>query len=285
MIKRKNKVLRKIATGLMLVCISQTVMATPWEKVKQPSSGDSSSIGSYANGCLAGGENLPLQGDGYQVIRSERGRYFGHSEMIVFLQQLMKQSQQLKIGNVLVGDIAMPRGGRFSSGHASHQTGLDADIWLRIPEKPLTQQELKTVSALPMVDVKNYQIIEKNWSSKQAQLIQLAASDDRVARIFVHPVIKQQLCKIEWKQRDWLSKVRPWFGHYYHFHVRLNCPEGSTTCEPQTPPPAGDGCGTELASWSPTYKAPVTTKPVTDVKPKPKPKKVLPPMCNIVLKS
>lgn len=95
----------------MLVCMSQSVMATPWEKIKQPSSGDSSSIGSYANGCLAGGENLPLQGEGYQVIRSERGRYYGHSEMIVFLQQLMKQSQQLKIGNVLVGDIAMPRGG------------------------------------------------------------------------------------------------------------------------------------------------------------------------------
>lgn len=274
-----------IITGLILTCISQNVMATPWEKVKNPSHGDSNSIGSYANGCLAGGERLPLQGDGYQVIRSERGRYYGHREMIVFLQQLMQQSQQLNIGNVLVGDIAMPRGGRFSSGHASHQTGLDADIWLRIPEKPLTAKQLKTVSALPMVDVNKYKIIEKNWSIKQAQLIQLAASDDRVARIFVHPVIKQQLCKTQWKQRDWLSKVRPWFGHYYHFHVRLNCPEGSTTCKPQTPPPEGDGCGTELASWSPNYKAPEVTKPLTNVKPKPKPKKVLPAMCATVLKS
>ena len=272
-----------IISGLMLVCISQSVMATPWEKVKKPSQGDSSSIGSYANGCLAGGERLPLQGDGYQVIRSERGRYYGNSEMIVFLQQLMKQSRQLKIGNVLVGDIAMPRGGRFSSGHASHQTGLDADIWLRIPEQPLSPQALKTISALPMVDVKNYKIIDKNWSSKQAQLIQLAASDDRVARIFVHPVIKQQLCKAKWKDRNWLSKVRPWFGHYYHFHVRLNCPAGSTTCETQAPPPAGDGCGTELASWSPNYKAP--SESVKAVKPKPKPVKVLPPMCAIVLKS
>ena len=277
--------LGKIITGLILVCISHGVMATPWEKVKTPTNGDSSSIGSYANGCLAGGDDLPLQGEGYQVIRSERGRYYGHSDMIVFLQQLMKQSQQLKIGNVLVGDIAMPRGGRFASGHASHQTGLDADIWLRIPEKPLSQAMLKKVSALPMVDVNNYKIIEENWSMKQAQLIQLAASDDRVARIFVHPVIKQQLCKTQWKQRDWLRKVRPWFGHYYHFHVRLNCPQGSTDCKPQTPPPAGDGCGTELASWSPNYKAPVTTEPVTKVKPKPKPVKVLPQMCTTVLKS
>ncbi|WP_318461617.1 penicillin-insensitive murein endopeptidase [Photobacterium leiognathi] len=275
--------LGKFLTGLLLVASSTSVMASPWEKVKTPTVGESQSIGSYANGCLAGGEMLPLQGEGYQVIRAERGRYYGNHEMITFLKELMKTSQQLKIGNVLVGDIAMPRGGRFSSGHASHQTGLDADIWLRIPEKPLTQKQLKSVSALPMVDVKNYKIIEKNWGTKQAQLIQLAASDDRVARIFVHPVIKEQLCKTKWKDRDWLRKVRPWFGHYYHFHVRLNCPEGSQYCEPQTPPPPGDGCGKELASWSPDYKKPVSNKPA--VKPKPKPKPVLPAQCHVVIDS
>ncbi|EAS65435.1 penicillin-insensitive murein endopeptidase [Photobacterium angustum S14] len=275
--------LGKILTGLLFVASSASVMATPWEKVKTPTSDEAMSIGSYSNGCLAGAEALPLEGDGYQVIRAERGRYYGNPETITFLKELMKTAQQLKIGNVLVGDIAMPRGGRFSSGHASHQTGLDADIWLRIPEKPLSQKDLKTVSALPMVDVKNYKIIEKNWSSKQAHLIQLAASDDRVARIFVHPVIKEQLCKTEWKDRDWLRKVRPWFGHYYHFHVRLNCPEGSTYCEPQTPPPPGDGCGKELASWSPDFKKPEPSKPA--VKPKPKPKPVLPAQCKVLLNS
>ncbi|EAR56923.1 penicillin-insensitive murein endopeptidase [Photobacterium sp. SKA34] len=275
--------LGKFLTGLLFVASSTSVLATPWEKVKTPTLGESMSIGSYSNGCLAGAEALPLKGDGYQVIRAERGRYYGNHETITFLKELMKTSQQLKIGNVLVGDIAMPRGGRFSSGHASHQTGLDADIWLRIPEKPLSQKELKTVSALPMVDVNNYKIIEKNWSSKQAHLIQLAASDDRVARIFVHPVIKEQLCKTEWKDRDWLRKVRPWYGHYYHFHVRLNCPEGSAYCEPQTPPPPGDGCGKELASWAPDFKKPESNKQA--VKPKPKPKPVLPAQCKVLINS
>lgn len=270
-----------LTTGLLLVAASGQVQASPWEKAKTPTNGASNSIGEYANGCLAGGQRLPLQGEGYQVIRAERGRYYGNQAMITFLKDLTHTSHQLKLGNVLVGDIAMPRGGRFSSGHASHQTGLDADIWLRIPEKPLTAKQLKTVSALPMVDVKNYKIIEKNWGSEQAKLIQLAASDDRVARIFVHPVIKEQLCKTPSKDRGWLRKVRPWFGHYYHFHVRLHCPEGSQYCEPQTPPPPGDGCGKELASWSPDYPKPAVTKPA--VKPAPKPVKVLPAQCRAVI--
>jgi len=31
--------------------------------------------------------------------------------------------------------------------------------------------------------------------------------------------------------------------------VRLNCPGGAPGCVEQAPPPAGDGCGEELAWW------------------------------------
>lgn len=48
-----------------------SVSASPWEKFKTPTQGEAQSIGSYANGCLAGGEALPLEGEGYQVIRSK----------------------------------------------------------------------------------------------------------------------------------------------------------------------------------------------------------------------
>lgn len=243
--------------------------ATPWEKVKIPSGGDSQSIGFYNNGCLAGGENLPLEGEGYQVIRSHRGRYYGHQATVQFLRELSLGAQQLKLGHLLVGDIAMPRGGRFASGHASHQTGLDADIWLKMIDAPLPDQALVEVQPLPMVHIKDYTINKKNWSDKQAALIQLAAADERVARIFVHPVIKQQLCRGEWKQRDWLRKVRPWWGHYYHFHVRLHCPDGETQCKPQQAPPPGDGCGAELASWKPKLKSKQRMEVVTAKKKKP----------------
>jgi penicillin-insensitive murein endopeptidase len=46
-----------------------------------------------------------------------------------------------------------------------------------------------------------------------------------------------------------MSKIRPWWGHNYHFHVRLSCPSGDPECRGQAPPPAGDGCGRELDWW------------------------------------
>lgn len=268
---------------MLAVVVSQAAWASPWEKVKTPSHGESQSIGGYSNGCLAGGQSLPLEGDGYQVMRSYRGRYYGHQDMIKFLHDLAHGVNQLKLGQLLVGDIAMPRGGRFASGHASHQTGLDADIWLRLSDKPLSDEELIDVQPLPMVHLKQYRINKKNWGDKQALMIQLAAADERVARIFVHPVIKEQLCQREWKERDWLRKVRPWWGHYYHFHVRLNCPEGDTSCKAQMPPPPGDGCGAELASWRPKPKPVTKEKPKAVAKVKKKPPVVPPAQCVALL--
>ena len=46
-----------------------------------------------------------------------------------------------------------------------------------------------------------------------------------------------------------MAKIRPWWGHNYHFHVRLLCPSGSPQCREQAPPPPGDGCGKQLDWW------------------------------------
>ncbi|KDM91890.1 peptidase [Photobacterium galatheae] len=249
-----------VACGVM----SLPAWSTPWEHFETPTTGQPQAIGSYSNGCLAGAIPLPAEGDGYQRVRSERGRYYGHQSMIAFLEQLSAKASKLRLGHLLVSDIAMPRGGRFRSGHASHQTGLDADIWLTTLEQPASEQELETLQPLPMVDLKAYQIIQENWTENQANLIQMAASDEKVARIFVHPVIKEQLCAAKWTDRRWLRKVRPWWGHYYHFHVRLHCPQGEGQCKAQLPPPPGDGCGAELASWKPK---PVTERQTAKAKP------------------
>lgn len=249
-----------MASGL----VSLPAWSTPWEHFETPTPGQPQAIGSYSNGCLAGATPLPAEGEGYQRVRSERGRYYGHQSMIAFLEQLSAKASKLRLGQLLVSDIAMPRGGRFRSGHASHQTGLDADIWLTTLEHPASEEVLKTLQPLPMVDLKAYQIIRDNWTDNQANLIQLAASDDQVARIFVHPVIKEQLCAATWTDRRWLRKVRPWWGHYYHFHVRMHCPQGDSQCKEQLPPPPGDGCGAELASWKPK---PVSERQTAKAKP------------------
>jgi penicillin-insensitive murein endopeptidase len=93
----------------------------------------------------------------------------------------------------------------------------------------------------------NYQV----WSDAHAKLIKRAASYPEVARIFVHPPIKAELCRWATGDRSWLAKIRPYFGHNYHFHIRINCPPGSANCKNQwTPKPKdGTGCGQELAYW------------------------------------
>jgi penicillin-insensitive murein endopeptidase len=262
---------KHIFTLLFLLVYQSPMFAKSWEDIDTPVGQHSDSIGSYSNGCLSGGKALELTGPGYQVIRQQRKRYFGHETMIDYLTNLASRSEKLEIGQILVADIAMPRGGRFNSGHASHQTGLDADIWLRLPSKPLSKGELDSVSPYPVVDTETYQINDY-WTEKHGLLLQTAASDDRVSRIFVHPVIKQKLCDSQWKERDWLQKIRPWWGHYYHFHVRLACPEGDSQCIAQAAPPAGEGCGAELASWKPelTKKQTKTVKTTPKKKRKPK---------------
>lgn len=260
---------------------SVSINATPWEQVPGPTNNISSSIGSYANGCLDGAQPLPLDGVGYQVLRSKTKRYYGHPHSILFIEKLSQKVQQELDTTLLIGDLSLARGGRFSSGHSSHQTGLDIDIWLRLADKPLSYNELQLPTPMSVVDLKNYQILEHRWEDRHFDIIRYAAQSTDVARIFVHPVIKEQLCKeAPNKDRSWLRKVRPWWGHHYHFHVRLVCPESSLNCVNQALPPQGDGCGAELASWKPkAVLEPSTNKRKTN-KVKQKKRKVIPAQCQ-----
>lgn len=272
--------MRLFCTSALIFC-SFYVSATPWEKEKSPTRNSTSSIGSYANGCLDGAQALPIDGQGYQVIRPQRERYYGHTEAIQFIERLgVTTSEQLNT-NLLVGDISLPRGGRFSSGHSSHQTGLDIDIWLRLTDKRLSENELAVPKPISVVDLTNYKLRKSNWTDDHFQVIRYAAKDEKVVRIFVHPVIKQALCEQEdpdANDRTWLGKIRPWWGHHSHFHVRLKCPKGSYNCIAQANPPKGDGCGDELASWAPQTIPVPPPKKVAKTKKKKK-VKVMPSQC------
>ncbi|MGX1498706.1 penicillin-insensitive murein endopeptidase [Labrenzia sp. MBR-25] len=225
--------------------------------VNGPANLKARSIGSYAKGCLAGGAELPTDGPTWQAMRLSRNRNWGHPVLIDYLKDLANDAPKVGWNGLLVGDIAQPRGGPMTSGHASHQIGLDADIWLtEMPNRRLTAQEREDISAISMLigpmDVKgaDRRVDPGKWSDNHARLIRRAASDQRVARIFVSPTIKKALCDFQkGGDRSWLRKVRPWWGHHYHFHVRLSCPKGSAGCENQNPPPPGDGCGADLAYW------------------------------------
>jgi penicillin-insensitive murein endopeptidase len=136
------------------------------------------------------------------------------------------------------------------TGHASHQIGLDVDIWLTpMPDHVLTTGEREDMSAVSMLKKGVREVDPAVWTDSRARLIRRAALSPSVARIFVHPAIKKALCDFAGTDRAWLRKVRPWWGHDSHFHVRLNCPPGVAGCQEQDPPPPGDGCGADLAYW------------------------------------
>jgi penicillin-insensitive murein DD-endopeptidase len=252
-----------------------------------PSLGAPVSAGFYAKGCLAGGVALPVDGDAWQVMRLSRNRRWGHPRMIGLLERLARDAAA-KDGwpGLLVGDISQPRGGPMLTGHASHQVGLDADIWLTpMPARPLSYEERENLAATSMLKDDTLYVDPDKWSPSRTALLKRAASYADVERIFVHPGIKKKLCDTVKGDRGWLAKVRPYWGHYYHFHVRIKCQPGSPQCKPQEPIGADDGCGKPLAWWftdEPWRKAPKPTKPV---KPKITMLSDLPRACAMILRA
>lgn len=224
----------------------------PWELVETPSSQTSASIGSYTNGCLSGAKQMPLRGEGFQLVRTGRDRHYAHPDTVSFLREFARRVARNDLGRLQVGDMSMARGGPFSSGHRSHQMGLDIDIWYsqdwRAAKRPLTEWERDNISAVPLADERNHRLIEENWDERVPKILRLASEDPRVARIFVHPTIKRKMCDMAGSDNEWLRKIRPWWGHNYHFHVRLTCPEGDKHCKPQKPV-RNDPCGADLDWW------------------------------------
>lgn len=229
------------------------------------------SIGGYARGCLAGGKMLPVNGPAWQAMRLSRNRNWGHPALVSYVERLAVDAKAHgEWPGLLVGDLAQPWGGPMLTGHASHQIGLDADIWLiPMPDRLLTEKEREEISAVSMLGADKISVNPKAWTPQHVALLKRAASYAEVARIFVHPAIKKALCGAAGEDRAWLSKVRPWWGHHYHFHVRLDCPPGNRTCVPQRAPENDDGCGKELDLWFKKLTAPPRPKPKKPAKPKP----------------
>ena len=242
---------------------------------KTPASMASRSFGSYSRGCLAGAQALPVNGPAWQVMRLSRNRNWGHPKLIALLERLAEDAREKDGWNgLLVGDISQPRGGPMLTGHASHQIGLDADIWLTpMPDRVLTKAEREKISATLVV--KDRKTMDYSvWTEAHARLIKRAASYSDVARIFVHPPIKKELCRWATGDRSWLAKVRPYYGHNYHFHIRIKCQNAGCKDQWAPNPKDGTGCGEELAYWygdapwrpakrDPNAKPPKPPKPLT----------------------
>jgi penicillin-insensitive murein endopeptidase len=217
-----------------------------------PAAMPSRAIGSYVKGCIAGAEQMPITGDTWQVMRLSRNRYWGHPDMVALLKRLsVKVHKDAGWPGILVGDMGQPRGGPALSGHASHQIGLDADIWLTpMPDHLLSREEREQTSAVMMVRDDRLDVDPKVFMPGHVLLLRDAAQEPSVQRIFVNAAIKKALCRDAKGDRSWLSKIRPWYGHDYHFHIRMRCPPGNSECEGQPSQSEDEGCKpADLAYW------------------------------------
>ena len=253
---------------------------------KSGSSQKAEAFGSYARGCAAGLVQLPETGPTWQAMRLSRNRNWGHPELIDFAVKLSRKANRIGWAGLYFGDFSQPRGGPMLTGHRSHQIGLDADIWLYPVDKlNLNKRQRENISAISMRRA-NGAFVNSKWTRAHHEVLKAAAKDKRVARIFIFPGAKVRMCKDEKGNRSWLRKIRPWWGHHYHFHVRLSCPKGSRGCVNQDPPPAGDGCAdaqkwvNEILNPPPPPKNPPKVRPRRELR-----LADLPKSCAAVLKS
>jgi penicillin-insensitive murein endopeptidase len=275
--------MRALCTALLLTALpagAEPLARTLFGAAQAPSAQAPEAIGSYAKGCAAGLVALPESGPGWQAMRLSRNRNWGHPVMIDYLQDLARRAQDLGWAGLYIGDISQPRGGPMTGDHASHQIGLDADIWMLPPERlDLSRPGREEISSVS-VRTADQTAVNANWTPTHALLLRAAASDRRVERIFVAAAVKLELCRTATADDTaWLQKIRPIAGHNTHFHVRLRCPAGSADCITQTPTVAelsggGNGCDASLNWWVTTYLEQLRNPPP------PPPKPVTPPPRN-----
>jgi penicillin-insensitive murein endopeptidase len=289
LINKKNPLLYMKCISVILLlgffseCFANRI-ASEWASIKNPTNYGASaqSIGSYNSGCLSGAVALPENGPGFQVMRLSRKRFFGHPDLKQFIEKLGLSAAQQQLGVLLIGDLGQPRGGPTLTGHRSHQTGLDVDIWFLLSQQASNRMlgfnERETLSAPSMLVQQSDALDFSQWSLDNEKILEIAARMPEVDRIFVNPSVKRQLC-LRKTAHDWLRKIRPWWKHDDHFHVRLKCPSQNKYCQGQEPLPQGDGCDASLAWWfseeakTPTAKKHEPEKPL-----------LLPELCEKILK-
>lgn len=265
----------------LLSACSHLSTAPRWEEFKNPTKNSAKAIGSYINGCLDGAKVLSPESDNYIVMRPQRNRFYGHPNLIQFIEELAEKAKQQNLGNLIVGDMAQPRGGPIKGGHESHQVGLDADLWFYTltdkQKNQLTIQDLEEKPAPSFVHLKEEKPNFKYWTKETIKLLEIATQLNNLDRIFVNPVLKKHLCKYH-QQEGWITKIRPWYGHHYHFHIRLKCPKDDLECIPQSSLPDSNGCDASLDWWFSPEAKKVSNKDPNEVKLE----KEMPPACQTI---
>ncbi len=248
--KLRTLVLIGVAAIMPLDALAQTPAKRLFGGEPLPARLKPAAHGFYTKGCLAGGVAIPVDGPHWQAMRLSRNRRWGHPDLIKIIEDLSYKAKKDGWNGLLVGDISQPRGGPMLTGHRSHQMGLDADIWFNpMPDRRMTYKERENISAVSVLKKGSIYVDQARWTRGHTMVLYHAATSPRVERVLVHPGVKKQLCDTVRGNRAWLNKIRPTWGHHYHFHIRMGCPPGSPGCKKQNSTGNKTGCDDGSLDW------------------------------------
>jgi penicillin-insensitive murein endopeptidase len=243
MMKLQNRIWFTLFIFILVSCGHQLPDFSSRLSTRLPTNAKTQAIGDYSLGCLEGAVTFSGLEKGMVLSQKKRGRYWGHPDLISLITNAGLEFNQLN-KTIIVGDLSQSRGGPTLSGHNSHQTGLDVDVWFRV----LDQKSLLNFTELETLEMKPIEKIGED----QLHLVKFFANESKVERIFINPLFKKNLCEDKSTSRlspEVQHKLRAWWGHDDHIHIRLKCPIDSPKCLSQKPIPNGDGCGEELNWW------------------------------------
>lgn len=192
------------------------------------------SIGSPTDGALTGG--VPLHERAELRLRWPEGPRWALPGLVELLERASRRVDRRFPGSVLlVGDLSRQGGGDLA-GHASHESGRDADVgfYYRDP----TGASVRTERLLPVLpsgrvpDAADLHFDDaRNWALVEAMLTDPKTA---VERIFVAAAVKRRLIDFALRSKvdgGVVSRARalirePGSGpvHDDHFHVRVACP-------------------------------------------------------------
>jgi len=183
---------------------------------------------------------------GFEIIYPGRKNYYSTDDMKNVVIAMGQFNQKYMNGYaVSIGDLSSQKGGQLGR-HASHQMGLDADIAYYFDDRSIQKGLVDAVGAKK--PIRSF-MAEEQWALFKAMVAQ-----GNVDRIFIHAVLKKELCNIATRTGELKSGehdslafnvmrvLRPEPNHDDHFHLRLKCSTAQPRCRQMAPPAKASGC-------------------------------------------
>lgn len=161
-----------------------------------------------SGGRLVNGVQLPSSGPGFSTwdpvlkrVPNRHWRRHGHDDVVRTLLKIIDNYRETfpDAPPLLIGDLSRPRGGDFgkrwgSLGHASHQNGLDIDVYY-----PRTDGELRRATKPPQVNPRIAQWLVDQFVATKPQYV------------FIGPSLNL---------KGPAGMVQPLVNHDDHLHIR-----------------------------------------------------------------